>query len=170
MLMVQSNEIGESPATHDKTLLHHLKIRMPLNWECAQLVYAPSPAEFLDGELLRDCSEHLAIKIEILALQLKIFHALTRPFLFTQIVPETSGLTTPTAGRNHMFVGFEEGPEQVIGDLAVFKEGYETLCGGSIVFLDGTDQQVKSCETSHTGSRVNCLISSKRFELGKVVE
>ena len=124
---------------------------------CPACRYA-SPADFLDGEPLRDCSEHLAIKIEVLALNLKTFHALTRPFLFTQIVHETPGLPTPTAGRNRMVVGFEEGPKQVIGDLAVFKKGYETLCGGSISSLDGTDQQVESCEIFHSGSRINCLI------------
>jgi hypothetical protein len=61
---------------------------MESDWERTQGVDVPGAAKFLDGEPLSDCSEYLAIKIKILALQLKIFHALISPFLFAYIVPK----------------------------------------------------------------------------------
>ena len=102
---------------------------MKLDRKSGQGVDPPGSSEFLNGQLLSDCSKHIAVEIEILALQLKKFHALMGLFLFPHVESETSWLTAPLAGRNHMAVWFEERPEQVVCDLSIFKERDEALSG-----------------------------------------
>lgn len=143
---------------------------MKLEGENVQGVDLSGSAKFLDGKLLDDHPKNFAVKIDILALQLEIFHTLIGLFLFTHVVPETPWLTASRADGNHVAVCLEERPEQVVSDFTLFKERGETLSGGPVTLLDGIYQQVKSFETLTIGDRVDCRISSIRFELGKVVE
>ena len=143
---------------------------MKLEGETVQGVDLSGSAKLLDGKFLDDHPKHFAVKIDIPALQLEIFHTLMSIFLFTYVVPETPWLTASRADRNHVAVCPEERPEQVVGDFTLFKERGETLTGEPVTLLDGIYLQVKSFETFTIGDRVDCRISSMRFELREVVE
>ena len=138
--VMRTDETNEAPTTCGEPLHHHSRTAMKLYRKNVQGVNLPGSAKLLDSELLDDRPKHLTIEIEVLALKLKIFHALVGRFLFTHVVPETPWLTASRAGRHDVAVCFEERPEEVVSNFALLEEWKETLSGGHITVLDGVHQ------------------------------
>jgi hypothetical protein len=77
---------------------HVLMSRVKLEGVSVQGVDLSSSTKFLDGKFSEDRSEHLAVEIKTLALQLEVFHTLVCLCLLTYVVSKAPWLTTSKVG------------------------------------------------------------------------
>lgn len=111
--------------------LYLVLIRMVFERKGVKRVDPPCSAELQNSKLDRGLPERFAIEIDVLALQVKIFHTVVhRPLLAEMIFDTPRLISTKTGGVNH-HVGFEKCLEQIVGDLVALKKSGEAFsCGG----------------------------------------
>jgi hypothetical protein len=77
---------------------HVLISTVKLEMVSVQGVDLSSSTRFLDGKSIEDRSEHFAVEIKTLALQLEVFHTLVCLCLLTHVVSEAPLLTASKVG------------------------------------------------------------------------
>ncbi len=80
---------------------------MTVTWIDIQRGDRLSSMKPLDGQFLGNSAEHLAVKIVVRAMELKVFFALFGPFFLSGVVLKTPHLAAAPAGRDDVIIGLE---------------------------------------------------------------
>ena len=115
---MQSRQLEKASASTDQRGMDGVVVDLLVQRKGLQLTNGLGSAKAFDAEVVMDGAKDMAIVIQVLTVHLEVLFPLRRPTLMGSPKAQTAHLTAPVTQAQHVAVRLEQGPQQVVGDLA----------------------------------------------------